>query len=316
MGDGHLVLGDKLVDLGHEELGDRVNLDLHLDCGDVADCARHDVDFVNEELRDLSCGNEVINRDTSGEDDVDEVHLNGKLSCAVESRPELKVGGTVDSYILVSLRGGETMQISAGNFEINDRVGSILGRHAWEGNVDHAGSQSGIDTGWELISVNPALNASNFEERAQEGVNGEIAEEDLELGRLGSILVGHVSEGSGPFGLTNSAVVHDALGSKLERSIRDNGCSRCLPVEIPILGAWNKQIAIHGGELGIQGVWNSRRQSISHSILNQVNDGALEEDFESSSEVRPDVAPDLDVDVVAVDVDENIDSAHSRHNVA
>ena len=50
--------------------------------------------------------------------------------------------------------------------------------------------------------------------------------------------------------------------------------------------------------------------------MNQINDGALEEDFESSGEVRPDVAPDLDVDVVAIDIDEDIDSADSRHNFA
>lgn len=57
-------------------------------------------------------------------------------------------------------------------------------------------------------------------------------------------------------------------------------------------------------------------KGVCDGVLNKLNDGALEEDFESGSEISPDVTPDLDVNVVAVDVDKDVNGVHSGDNAA
>jgi len=105
------------------------------------------------------------------------------------------------------------VQISASTMDINDSIRSIFGFEAWEGNIDHASSQCSVDLGGELITVDPALDFADLEERAQKGVNGLVTDEYLELSRLSSVLVRHISEVSGPLGLSDLVVVHDALGA-------------------------------------------------------------------------------------------------------
>ena len=208
------------------------------------------------------------------------------------------------------------MKLSARAVDINDSIGTVLGSEAWKGNVDHAGGQGLVVLLGKLVAVDPAFDVTDLEEGAQERVNGDVAEEDLEFGRLSSVLVRHVSEVSGPFGLSNLVVVHDTLGTELEGSVGDNSGLWCLPVEVPVLGAGDQKGSIQSLHLGVEELRDGRRQSISNRVLNKVHDGALEKDLESTGEVRPDVSPDLDVDIVAIDVNDDINGADCWHNLA
>ena len=208
------------------------------------------------------------------------------------------------------------MKLSARAVDVNDGIGTVLGSESWKGNIDHAGSQGLVVLLGKLVAVDPALDFTDLQEGAQEGVNGDVTEEYLELGRLSSVLVRHVSEVSGPLGLSNLVVIHDTLGTELKGSIGDNSGLWCLPVEVPVLGAGDQKGSIHSLHLAVQELRDGRRQSISYRVLNKINDGALEEDFESTGEVRPDVSPDLDVDIVAIDINEDINSADCWHNFA
>jgi hypothetical protein len=83
-----------------------------------------------------------------------------------------------------------------------------------------------------------------------------------------------------------------------------------------VLGGWDKKFAVQSGHLSIEELRDSGRQSVCDGILDKTNNGALEEDFEGGSEVGPDVSPDLDINIVAVDVNEDINSTDSGDDLA
>ena len=76
-----------------------------------------------------------------------------------------------------------------------------------------------------------------------------------------------------------------------------------------MLSAWDQKGTIHGSKFVVKELGNCGSQSVFDSVLNESNNGALEEDLEGTGEIRPDVTPDLDVNVVTVDVNKDIDSA-------
>ena len=78
----------------------------------------------------------------------------------------------------------------------------------------------------------------------------------------------------------------------------------------------NQKGTIHGGELGVEGRGNGGRQNVCDRVLDELDDGALEENLEGSGKVGPNVAPDLDVDVVTVDIDKDVDRVDSGDNLA
>ncbi len=75
-------------------------------------------------------------------------------------------------------------------------------------------------------------------------------------------------------------------------------------------------MTVSSSEESVSEVGDSGGKGVCDGVLDKLNDGALEEDFESGSEISPDVTPDLDVDVVAIDVNEDVDGVHSGDNAA
>ena len=102
LGDGHLILGDEMVESGHEQFRDGVELNLELERGEVSNRARWNLDLVDKESVNVGSCDEIVDVDSTSELDVLKGHLDSELGGSVESRPELEVSRAVDSYILVS----------------------------------------------------------------------------------------------------------------------------------------------------------------------------------------------------------------------
>lgn len=133
---------------------------------------------------------------------------------------------------------------------------------------------------------------------------------------LSGILVGHVRESSGPLSLTIFAVVEDAFSAKLNGGRCDDSGERRLPIKEPSVERWDLKVAIGSRELGVDEIRHGFCKSIMNAIVNQINNGTLEEDLEGASEVGPDVTRDLDVDVIFIDIDGDIDSLDSRDDTS
>jgi len=69
----------------------------------------------------------------------------------------LEVGGAVDDYILVSLRRGEAMEISASTMDIDNRVITIFGGDTWKSDVELFGGDCPVSSSsGKLVTVDPA----------------------------------------------------------------------------------------------------------------------------------------------------------------
>lgn len=78
-----------------------------------------------------------------------------------------------------------------------------------------------------------------------------------------------------------------------------------------MLSRGNRKSSIHGSELGIDRIGNRGSQSVCDGVLDKPNNGALEENFKGRSEIGPNVSPDLNVNIMAFYIDENIDCINS-----
>ncbi len=75
-------------------------------------------------------------------------------------------------------------------------------------------------------------------------------------------------------------------------------------------------MTVSSSEESVSEFGDSGSKGICDGILDKLNDSALEEDFKSGSEISPDVTPDLDINVVAVNIDKDVDGIHGGYDTA
>jgi hypothetical protein len=108
------------------------------------------------------------------------------------------------------------------------------------------------------------------------------------------------------FLFTDKLIEEEALNTNTEVSVCHDGSVLSLPIEDPISVKGNRKISIRFLELKVACVWNTLLKTDGNSRVNQIDNCTNEKYFKSGGEVRPDVTPDLDVNIPSVNVSGHI----------
>jgi len=116
--------------------------------------------------------------------------------------------------------------------------------------------------------------------------------------------------------LTDLAVEKEALYADTKIVVCYNSSVLCFPIDGPERIDWNRKVSISTGENLISNLWESDFKRWSDFIVDHISNSTYEKDFESRSEVWPDVSPNFDIDIKSVNVNNYVNRIDCWYNTA
>ena len=154
----------------------------------------------------------------------------------------------------------------------------------------------------------------DLEKRVEEAINVVGAHEDLERFRVLIHVVGHLRDRDCWLLLSDSLIEEETLDTDTDVGFSNYDSLGSLPVTIEISDRCG-EISICVTNSGVEQIGERNIQSCPNSVLEEASNSTNEEHFSSGGEISDEIAPQLDVDVKAVDVTLNIDSGHVGNDV-
>ena len=158
----------------------------------------------------------------------------------------------------------------------------------------------------KLSLVVPALAIVDVQVRLKEGVNSLHADVRLERVQVRIILEGHGREPD-PVVISNALIKEKTFHAEGQTVQADLGCLGSDNVQLPEL-VKEVQATVGGCDRTVNGGRKGHRDCLLVGSFNELDHGSLEEADEAASELRPDIAVQVHLDVLLRDHELHIDS--------
>ena len=239
--------------------------------------------------------------------DVVQVQLDGQLLSIRSSHyPESEIDSGCGDHVRLGKAASEVAKVFNLVLKLNLFVFAVGREHAGEHNVQILSRQREVKRMGKLCFVVPALAIVDVQVRLKEGVNSLHADVRLKSVQVRIILEGHGREPD-PVVISNALIKEKTFDAEGQTVQTDLGCLRSDNVQLPEL-VKEVQAAVGGCDRTINGGRKSHRDCLLVGSFNELDHGSLEEADEAASELRPDIAVQVHLDVLLRDHELHIDS--------